>query len=600
MRVLERCLARAIFRWQSARAKQDSAIGQPQCGAVHRSLQAGDGRLPRRCSSSLPPSLPSDMVSSMGIRTTFFVVALLGAAGCEGYISPAPETSVMTGPSGPEAANPAARCTEQKPLMLPRRLVRLSNPEIVASLAAVSPLDEASLPAAWRKPSTPLAPDPGLSVSRDFLEQVSGLGLVIASTLPMATNCQPSTFGVDPVCTRASIGALTHTAFRAQETTEDIDALVALALDVGRRSGAQAAARITSRALAMSPRMLYLMEGVSGPVDPTVPRGLSVAELASFISFRVTQGPPTEAFLAALKAQPTPNASQLKTMLEQHLGVGVVARTSQEFLSSWVSVPQIGRATKNQIKHPEATPEFMASLQQEAWSALGVLALDGRTGLAELLTVQGKSVASKDDQAPAGIGRPGVFALPGVIAGTSAGFETNLPRRGRFLLRRLFCESLSSPPAGAVAAAPKVDPTGTERQRFANVEAIASCSGCHARIDHLASAFEVYDEVGRMRVNDEHGNRILVDDVHKVKNGEKLTFTDATDLMRQTAKLPLVQGCFSSQAFTHFARQPQTNPFEACEGERLAVQVRQPDGGFPVQTLVLTSLLNAALAPRAD
>ena len=34
LRVLERCLTRAIFRWQRARAKQDGAVGKPHCGAV--------------------------------------------------------------------------------------------------------------------------------------------------------------------------------------------------------------------------------------------------------------------------------------------------------------------------------------------------------------------------------------------------------------------------------------------------------------------------------------------------------------------------------------------------------------------------------------
>ena len=34
LRVLERCLTRAIFRWQRAEAKQLGQRGKPQCGAV--------------------------------------------------------------------------------------------------------------------------------------------------------------------------------------------------------------------------------------------------------------------------------------------------------------------------------------------------------------------------------------------------------------------------------------------------------------------------------------------------------------------------------------------------------------------------------------
>jgi Protein of unknown function (DUF1588)/Protein of unknown function (DUF1592) len=544
----------------------------------------------------------------MRLRSCGFGVllgVLLGS--CEGRlggVSKLPEPAVPGAGSGMGTAGgmtaETPQCSVTGQLVIPRRLLRLSNVEVGASMRALFQVDDAALPAAWLKPLTPEAPNTMSTVSRDFLEQVSAVGSAAVETMTLPAGCSAESYGTDASCSKKMVSEMAKRAFRGHEDPADIDALVALALEVGGRSGPSEARRMVRRALVMSPKFLYLFEGVvsDGNAAPSRMRGL---ELASFLSFRLVGGPPPIGLGPALEAQPNLDAIKLATLVDQYFGPQIVADTAQGFLSGWANVSAIGKLSKDLSKNPLATPAFLSQLQTETWNALGALAAKNAT-FTDLLTENGRSDTLKDSNsdAYAAVGRPGIFSLPGVVAAMSGSAETNIPRRGRALLKKLFCESLSSPPAGAVAQAPPLAERATQRERFLRVEERQSCAGCHLQIDGLAFPFEVFDEMGQTRQVDGFQNVLQLDGVHSPVVGPKLSFKDVRDLMVQASAQAPVQSCFESQLFAHLARQEVDVSTNSCTGEALVQRVRRADGTLPLRESTLEALLLSSLAPRGD
>lgn len=518
--------------------------------------------------------------------------------GCTGVLdSHAP---FAPGPASPELEPPiTSRCTTPGPLVLPRRLVRLTNAELGRAVSALGSMPAGALPESFAAPPVPQGPNPDLAVSRDFLEQLSTMGLALAAGLRPAAGCDASDFGVEQDCTRPAVATLARRALRGMEDADDVTALTTLAMQVGARSGAEAARRIVMRALLMSPKAIYLYEGVLG-AEPGAERRLTGAELASFLSFRVNGGPPSEALLAALTA-PT-NPEQLSAILTQLLGARSLDVAAQDFLSDWLEVPDVTRSNKDLTVHPFATGPWLRSLQLEDYTRLGALAENEASTLSTLLTGPQRSQVAMDDANPAfaAVGRVGVLSLPGVMAGASGMHETLIPRRGRFLLRRVLCESLSAPPANAVSMTPPIPEGSSERRKFELIEQVPTCGGCHARIDKLAVPLEVVDEVGRLRTVDHHGHAIDPAGAQELSSGETLTYADTKDLYGQLAMHPLVQGCFGVQAFRHFSRLPENDPVEFCAGEALTRQHLSPEGHLPVRRLAVSALVQTALAPRVE
>lgn len=74
--------------------------------------------------------------------------------------------------------------------------------------------------------------------------------------------------------------------------------------------------------------------------------------------------------------------------------------------------------------------------------------------------------------------------------------------RGKLVRERLLCEDLPPPPANLNTSPPRVDPSKSTRERYAQHAADDACKGCHERIDPIGFGFERFDPVGRVRVLD--------------------------------------------------------------------------------------------------
>jgi hypothetical protein len=177
------------------------------------------------------------------------------------------------------------------------------------------------------------------------------------------------------------------------------------------------------------------------------------------------------------------------------------------------------------------TPELKASMAEEIRrfaegfvfdnprSFLGVLTEETRSIDQNLASVYGVTVSSNWVPFDFATGanaqqRAGILTTPGIMAVFSHPTLNSPTRRGLFIRERLLCDSVP-PPGPDIDTAPKPPAAGkTLRQRLEQDHAVGTCAGCHALMDPLGFAFELYGTLGEYRTQD---------------NGQPLDLTGALD-----------------------------------------------------------------------
>jgi hypothetical protein len=101
--------------------------------------------------------------------------------------------------------------------------------------------------------------------------------------------------------------------------------------------------------------------------------------------------------------------------------------------------------------------------------------------------------------------RPGLLTRAGFV-GTHGRFTRgSLIFRGAFVLRRMLCTEIGSPPPGAEST-PLPDPNAelvTTRDRIDAMTSSPVCAGCHHQLINPAGfAFEMFDAIGKHRTTD--------------------------------------------------------------------------------------------------
>jgi len=444
----------------------------------------------------------------------------------------------------------------------PRRVLRLGARELIQATSSVAPFEQGEVPAQLRQLARRERSDSKLVVTKELHQAVDGLARTLAEKLSTWPD-QCSGFGSEDSCTSTVLSQLEIRLLRSAQDAEAHTSLIELVRGVAQRSGPIVAWTTAVRAVALSPKSLYLTEGMVGTDGELTGQetDLRGRELANFLSFRLLGRPASEELVQALGSSSL-EEEKLEEILETQFGDAGVGELTQSFLESWLRVREISLLSRPADKQPGVDDAFLAALEQETRENLQSLSSAPVLELRDLLTAPHRSALLGDREGPGE--RPGVFALPGVIAASSSNTHTNIPRRGRFLLKSLLCQELPNPPPGAVGETPPLREGASERERFEGVASKTRCRGCHVVLDPLAYPFEVYDEVGRARVTDEHGNSIDTSGAHETQAGAKFEYTDINELMAQLADDPTVQSCVVRRVSEHILRRNIDSSANSC------------------------------------
>jgi hypothetical protein len=498
----------------------------------------------------------------------------------------------------------------------PRRVLRLSNDELLATLQSYGALDATAIPAAFAPSLVGGTPNEGLTISRDYHENVDQMATNLAAKISgspamnqlAALSCPVTDFGRVDACTNTFLTRATTKLFRGMGTTQDVTNLMTLVKGVASRSDGKTALEYAVRAMVLNPKSLYLLEGMDLPANanPATPTHLSAGELASFLSYRILGRPPAETLITAVKPiAAAPTAQSLQQVLSSQFKPEDLQRGATTFFSAWMKLADIPTldATGFAKKHPQVNQAFLTKIQTEAYEGIASMLKMPDVDFTKVLTTDLRSASAGDSTSTAiGTigGRPGLFTLPGVLMVNSNVDHTNIPRRGRFILKELFCELVPPPPAELVTKLPPLTGTPTERARFEHIEKEDLCGGCHQRVNHPAFTLEVYNEIGVARTQDEHNNPLDTATMHQVGK-EILTFKDAKDMFTQAASKAAAQNCLAIQTFRHVARRFERGADgveDACLIRDIAAAGRMTN--FKILDIFKDALVRTALAKRGS
>jgi hypothetical protein len=328
--------------------------------------------------------------------------------------------------------------------------------------------------------------------------------------------------------------------------------------------GYSKAIELTLRAMLQSPQFLYRVDAVHAATPETGAILLGPNEIASRLSYFLTNTTPDDTLLAAAANNQLQTSDQIEAQARRLLGTSRAHQMSQDFLGQWLELSQLNGAARQASDETfgatELVPDWQASLasflDDAIWNdgTMSGLFTSPKLFLSnKLATLYGVS-GWTDANTPvtASDQRAGLMTQPAIMALFAHSDQSAPVLRGVFVRSQLMCLEVDPPPPNVVAVPPQVDPTATTREQFAQHTADPSCAGCHNLIDGIGFGFERYDQLGRYR---ETQNDLAVDDSGQVYDsgdpGLDGPFQGALDLSQKMANNGTVRDCIATQWYRY-------------------------------------------------
>lgn len=319
-------------------------------------------------------------------------------------------------------------------------------------------------------------------------------------------------------------------------------------------------------ALFSSPQMLWRWEIGDPDLASAAPAGIPLTEheLATHLSFFLTDQPPSDALLAAA------DAGTLRANLPAHVDALLGSQTARDWLrtimETYLLINQLPAVSVDRAKFPIFTPSLAADIGTEArkfldstlWSGTLTDLLQSRTTFlntrlaADIYDVAAPPGATEttfvQTTLPANL-RSGLLTNAAwlTIAGRADGSFPVVPR-GKLVAAVFAC--MPAPPPADVTAPPQIPGSKpfeeqTSQEQVAARAAVTACNDCHGLIDPYGLALENYDRLGRYRTVDDRGRPV---DAHTtlpaVIGGDAVA--NAVDLAAKLATKPAFTACMAS------------------------------------------------------
>ncbi|HXU03179.1 MAG TPA: DUF1592 domain-containing protein [Polyangia bacterium] len=432
-----------------------------------------------------------------------------------------------------------------------------------------------------------------------------------------ATGCVPAT----DACAKAYLATFAEKAYRrpldAGEQS-DLDA----SYEAARAAGAiEEATRDVIATILVAPPFLYRSE-MGDPARPSLsPPGMPLTpyELASALSFFLTDGPPDQLLLDDARAGTLP--ATLAAHTDRLLTTPAARAWLTKLIETLYKLNELPGVIIDRNKVPIAGDALYADLQEEArlflddtlWNANLTDILLSRT------TFLNSNLAKYIYDLPAPTGatgsnfvrttlpadqRSGLLTNAGFITLTARAERTSLVHRGITVGALMLCRGFPPPPSTAVSGETvqlNALDTQTGQQQVVYRASMPPCGSCHAQFDPYGLALDGYDMVGRFRDTDDLGEPINASATLPPELGGG-TVANAVDLARVIAMSPAFTNCMTSNMLRYAlvdAPVDLPSPPDGKRGCAVADVVRRFAGGaatFPA--LMRAVALSPAFAMR--
>ncbi len=267
-------------------------------------------------------------------------------------------------------------------------------------------------------------------------------------------------------------------------------------------------AELVATAMAQSPYLLYRRE-----IGQDMGNGefqLSGFEVASELSYFLTNAPPDQELFEAARSNQLTSAEGIEAQLQRLLNTQQAQQVLGEFVLRWLDTDDFFTKVKDGGDIPESLRDAM--LQETERLFLDVMMNGGEIGelfsadytfvnqdLAAYYGIEG--VGGQDFQRVElqGLRPRGVLGHAAYLA-EHALVNNSSPVQRAFVVReRLLCNALPDPPNDLNTNLDPQQPAATSRERYAQHSANDVCRNCHQFMDPIGFAFENYDAFGLFR-----------------------------------------------------------------------------------------------------
>ncbi len=423
-----------------------------------------------------------------------------------------------------------------------------------------------------------------------------------AASSPSLVRCDLA-HDAETSCLLPFVDGLGRRAFRRPLRPQEREQLASLYRATLRADGEIFALEALIASLLASPHFLYHTE-LAAPVGGAAGESeLEDHALATRMAFLLWGAPPDDALLDAAGSGALGEPEGRETIAREMLADPRAREGLRELVSQWLGLARLdavrrdGLAIDGGERLRRSAEAFIDAVLFEEDGRLETLLTASWTiadgPVAELLDVPGPmgDVLSRVELDPAE--RAGLLTHPALLSLNAQASSSDPIRRGVWVLDRLLCDDLPTPPAGITPPEPSAG--ATTRERFAAHTAQAACRGCHERIDPIGFGFERYDQLGRHRT-EEAGRPI---DAHGAviagmgdASGE---FDGAVELAHRLGTSAHVEACFATQAY-RFAYGRRELGDEDCALAALASRFRRSGGD--VRELAIALVTSDAFRTR--
>ena len=347
------------------------------------------------------------------------------------------------------------------------------------------------------------------------VERYDAMAREVAETLATRADrpwagCRPT--NVQDACVTIYLSNTTRLLFRRAATAAELTTL----RDVVTAGGTESAAlelglRWALVAMLQSPAFLYQAWDSQPSADGF--RRLSGAALASRLAFFLWDSVPDEALLDAAEAGELDTSEGLSRTVDRMLADPRARDAGGRFFSEAWGVAALTSFSRSTTLYPAWGDALLGSMRREFTTRVNDVTtadadlrtlFDGQRGYADAtlagvygVTATGFGPVSFDER------RRGLLTSAAVLTASNTHTESSAPiLRGLFVLERLLCRSMPTPPAGLldrVLAEEVHKPARSNKTRVEERRADPTCWGCHQQMDPVGLTFEHFDGIGRHR-----------------------------------------------------------------------------------------------------
>ena len=426
-------------------------------------------------------------------------------------------------------------------------------------------------------------------------------------------------------CAQGWLATFAQEAFRRPLIgTEGADLSAIYTGDRSNGGSVQEATQYEVYAILSDPTFLYRTEIGTDTGDPnasSMAGPLAPYELASAISYFLTDGPPDAPLLSAAANGSLAAATTARGQAARVVATPAAQANLEAAMFAYFQIPTIETITIDTNLFPNWNDGLRNSMERESELFLHDTLWGGKINdlltskqsriNATLAPVYGISPFPQPGSMPDSLGfaltqlpanRSGILTQSGFLVARARPDKPSVVGRGLLINATFVCATNpvfpSDPTVLAAVNNQAMDPNQSEGQKAQFRATTPPCSGCHPSFDPYGLAIDNYDTLGAYRTVDPAGRPITWNTVTLPANAGGVTVSSAVDMAAALANSGAFLSCMTYNMIVYaLADTAGGTALNACSTADIARAVSTGDGSFT--TLVTEIAVSQTLAARA-